>query len=206
MQYLKYALLVLNLTVAVAATAQDNNSTNLIQDGGFEKVTAHIVNDQKHIFDTIQGGCELGKEEAPIVYLASNFAMFCGHPKKVRVIEGQPGKEVYAGQRALALNGSIYIHKEFKARTGDVFKARYFARGKGKVRLILHLEAAGGKYFGQAVPAAVAVDGDEWKLVEHRLDTAKYPQLKLIKVRLEATGDVILDEISLVKETEGVKQ
>lgn len=202
----KYVFLCLwgSLAVFTAAFAQENISTNLIQDGGFENVSPCIVNNSG-IFNEIRDGCELGGEDgAPIVYLPSNFEQFCGC-KKIRVIEGQPGKEVYAGQRALLLNGSIYINGRGKAETGDVFKARYFARGKGKVRLILHLTNTKGQYFGQAVPDLVVVDGDEWKLVEHRLDTAKYPQLKSVWVRLETVGDVVLDEISLVKENKGVK-
>ncbi len=173
---------------------------NLVNDGGFEEVREVLVAGTKFVYDAIyKQGIELGEPGAPIVLLPYAFSQFCGC-KRMRVVEGTPGQGVHCGKRALRLNGSIYLRARSAAKTGDVFKARFYAKGKGKVRFILHLTNTKGKYFGQVVPKLVAIDTNDWVLVEQTLDTTGKPNLKRVWPRMEAMGDMYLDDLVLVKE------
>ena len=172
---------------------------NLVPDGGFEEVREVLISSDQYFFKAIESGVELTKE-GPFVIIPSNFSQFAGC-KKLKVIEGEAGKEVHTGKRAILLSdGSFYLRATSDAETGDVFIARFYAKGKGKVRLILHLTNKEGKYYNQAVPNPFPVETDEWVLVEQRLDTKDKPDLAKIWARLEATGEVYIDDVSLVKE------
>jgi len=173
---------------------------NLVPDGGFEEVREVLISSDQYFFKAIESGVELTKE-GPFVIIPSNFSQFAGGCKKLKVIEGEAGKEVHTGKRAILLSdGSFYLRATSDAETGDVFIARFYAKGKGKVRLILHLTNKEGKYYNQAVPNPFPVETDEWVLVEQRLDTKDKPDLAKIWARLEATGEVYIDDVSLVKE------
>jgi len=173
---------------------------NLVPDGGFEEVREVLISSDEYFFKAIENGVELTKE-GPFVIIPSNFSQFAGGCKKLKVIEGEEGKEVHTGKRAILLSdGTFYLRASSDAKTGDVFVARFYAKGKGKVRLILHLTNREGKYYAQAVPNPFPVDKDEWVLVEQRLDTKDNPDLAKIWARLEATGEVYIDDVSLTKE------
>ena len=182
------------LTIAIAK----EKSKNIVPDGGFEKVKEIIISSNPYIYKAIQNGTEL-TQEGPFAILPSNFSQFCGC-KKLKVIEGTSNKEVHSGKRAILLNGSFYLKARCKAKTGDIFTAKYYAKGKGKVRVILHLTNTKGKYYNQAVPKKVPIDTDKWILIEQKLDTKDKPDLKKIWVRIETKGDVYIDDLSLVKE------
>ncbi len=189
-------LLLCLMTTALAAAPGKN--ANIIPDGGFEDARQIVVAADKHIYDAIyKAGVDMG-EDAPVVFLPSNFSQFCGC-KRLQVVEGAPGKEVHTGKRALRLSGSFYLRATERAKTGDVFKATFYARGKGTARVILYLTDTDGRYFAQAVPNPAPVAGEEWRLVEQTLETKAYPNLAGVWARLETTGDVVLDDVSLVK-------
>ncbi|HOL23030.1 MAG TPA: hypothetical protein PLQ41_09300, partial [bacterium] len=153
---------------------------NLVPDGGFEEVREVLISSDQYFFKAIESGVELTKE-GPFVIIPSNFSQFAGGCKKLKVIEGEAGKEVHTGKRAILLSdGSFYLRATSDAETGDVFIARFYAKGKGKVRLILHLTNKEGKYYNQAVPNPFPVETDEWVLVEQRLDTKDKPDLAKI--------------------------
>lgn len=190
--------------VTTAGAAEQKEAGNIIPDGGFEKVREVVIGANKYIYKNIQEGVDFGQEGGPIAILPSNFSQFTGKKyDKIIVVEGTPGKEVHSGKRALHLSGkgSFYFRgARCNAKTGDVFKARYYVKGQGKVRLILYLTNTEGKYYAQAVPPKVSVDSDEWTLVEQTLNTSDHPDLKRIGVRLASQGDIYVDDISLVKE------
>ena len=171
---------------------------NLVPDGGFEEVREVMISSEQYFFTALESGVEMTKE-GPFVIIPSNFSQFAG-TKKLKVIEGEPGKEVHTGKRAILVDGSFYLQAESSAETGDVFLARFYAKGKGKVRVILHLTNKEGKYFGQAVPSPVSVDSDGWVLIEQRLETSDNMNLAKVWPRIEASGDVYIDDIVLVKE------
>jgi hypothetical protein len=120
--------------------------------------------------------------------------------KRLQVLTGSPGREVHTGERALLLEGSYYLRSRCEMKTGDVFLARFFARGTGRARVILHLTDTAGRYCGQAVPAPAPVNSTDWVEVRQRLETAAFPNLERIWVRLEASGTVVLDDLSVTRE------
>ncbi|MCM8762152.1 MAG: hypothetical protein NC905_06555 [Candidatus Omnitrophica bacterium] len=184
----------------IVSFSSGEEKKNLVPDGGFEEVRQVIISSDQYFFKIRESGVEL-TEEGPFVIIPSNFSQFAGGCKKLKVIEGEEGKEVHTGKRAILLSdGSFYLRAESEAETGDVFIARFYAKGKGKVRLILHLTNKEGKYYSQAVPNPFPVDTDNWISVEHRLDTKDKPDLAKIWARLEATGEVYIDDVSLTKE------
>ncbi len=189
--------------VVSVAGAEEQKARNIIPDGGFEKVREVVIGTDKYIYNAIQAGIDFGQKGGPIVILPSNFGQFARRYEKLIVVEGTPGQEVHTGKRALYLSGkgSFYFRgARSEAKTGDVFKARYYIKGEGKVRLILYLINTEGKYYAQAVPPMVTVDSDKWTLVEQTLDTSDKPDLKRIWVRLASQGDIYIDDVSLIKE------
>ncbi len=173
---------------------------NLVPDGGFEEVREVIISSDKYFFNALESGIELTKD-GPFVIIPSNFSQFGGSTKKLKVIEGEAGKEVHTGKRAILLaDGTFYLRADCEAETGDVFIAKFYAKGKGKARVILHLTNKEGKYFNQAVPNPAPVDSEEWILIEQRLETKEKPDLAKIWARLETAGEVYIDDVSLVKE------
>jgi len=192
-------ILIFMLSLAIA---EGEESKNIIPDGGFEKVRVVVVAYASDIYKAIRQGVNFGRE-GPVVILPSNFWGFAGTPKKLIVVEGKPGKEVHSGKRAIFISGKggfYFKGAQCNAKTGDIFKARFYAKGKGKVRLILHLTNIEGKYYSQAVPQPVSLDTDKWTLIEQTLDTSGKPDLKRIWVRVESEGDLYIDDVSLVKE------
>lgn len=173
---------------------------NIVPDGGFEEVKELLISSEQYFYKAIENGIELTRQ-GPFVIIPSNFSQFAGGCKKLKVIEGEEGKEVHKGKRAILLSdGSFYLNASCEAETGDVFIAKFYVKGKGKIRLILHLTNKEGKYYAQSVPNFFPVDTNEWILVEQRLDTKDKPALAKIWARLEVTGEVYIDDVSLTKE------
>ena len=172
-------------------------SEDLVRDGGFEEVREVSVGLDAYVLKHIQNGLDLGSP-GPVVRLPANAGQFCGC-RRLHVVEGEPGEAVHTGRRAIVLDGSFYLNAGGPASTGDVFRARYYAKGKGTVRLILPLYNREGKYYGQAVPKPFPLDTGTWTLVEHVLDTRSHADLGRIGARLESKGDISVDDLSLVK-------
>jgi len=170
---------------------------NLIEDGGFESVREVSLGQNKYYLQNVRDGVDLGSQ-GPVVRVPSNLSLFSAC-KRLHVIEGAPGKEVRSGARAILLEGSFYLRAAGAARTGDVFRARFYAKGKGQARLILGLYGKTGKSFGQCVPKRVRPDPDKWTLIEHVLDTRTHANLRRIYPRLESKGEVFIDDVELVK-------
>jgi len=187
------------LVAALAAGwAADPAPPNMVRDGGFEEVRECVVAADRYIRNAIyEQGVDMG-EDAPVVLLPAAFSQFCGC-KRLIVVEGAPSKEVHSGKRALLFSGSFYLQGGGPAGPRDVLQASYWARGKGKVRLILHLTDTNGRYFAQAVPDPIAVDSQQWVPVRHTLEMKAYQNLASIWPRMEATGDVVIDDLSLVR-------
>ncbi len=189
------------------ARAEEKEAKNIIPDGGFEEVSERVIGADRYVYECIQKGIGFG-QDGPIAILPSNFGQFYGSLEalegaKLIVVEGTPGKEVHSGKRALFFcgNGGFYFNGEdYKAKTGDVFKACYYVKGQGSIRLILGLINTEGNYYQSVTPKPVSVNSDEWILIEHTLDTSDKPDLSKICVRLEPKGEIYIDDVSLVEE------
>lgn len=191
--------LALLLASAWGADTQPS-SDSLILDGGFEQVEELSVGQHRHVYQMIQDGADLGGP-GPVVRLPSNFSQ--GGVKVLHVVEGTPGREVHAGRRAIRLTGSFYVRmsgagSRYAPRVGDVFRARFYARGRGYARLILSVIGPAGRQVSQVVPPPFPLNTDAWTLVEHRLDTRDQADMKGIAPRLEASGDIVIDDLELV--------
>ncbi|NCO35378.1 MAG: hypothetical protein AUJ92_07335 [Armatimonadetes bacterium CG2_30_59_28] len=193
-------LLACILSAPRAARAEVAKPANLLTDASFEQVREVVVACEPYIYNAIvKEGINLGNDGAPVVVLPAALSQFSGC-KKLQVVEGDAGKEVHSGKRAILVNGSIYLNARSDATTGDAFKARVYVKGKGKFRVILHLTNAGNQYFGQSVPNQMPVDASDWTLVEQTLTTDDKPNLKTVWARIETVGDLYLDDFELVKE------
>jgi len=195
------ALLLLWPMLAHASTADQR--PNLILDGGFEQVREANVGVEPYLFQSLQEGMDLGSK-GPVIRLPINVGLFCG-VKRLHIVEGSPGKQVHTGRRAIRLTGSYYVqlrHTErgsVPIRRGDRFRARYYVKGTGTVRLLLSVRNDACRQVGQVVPAPVAVKGDQWARVEHTYDTADQENGTGIGARVETQGDVWIDDMTLVK-------
>jgi len=192
------AIIAILAAMLLPALARAQELKNIVTDGGFEEVREIIISSDQYFFRALDEGIELTRD-GPFVIIPSTFSLFCG-AKKLKVMEGEPGKEVHTGRRAILLTGSFYIRAGCEAETGDVFIARFYAKGKGTARVILHLTNKEGQYYNQGVPNPVPVDTDEWKLIEQRIETNDKPNLARVGARLDTTGEVYIDDLVIVKE------
>lgn len=190
------------------AQADGTASTNIVPDSSFEQIREVVIASDKPIFNAIQAGTDFGQEDSPIVTLPFMDDETGGFIR-LKVINGAAGNEVHTGERAVLLNGSWSLRKAVgQARAGDVFKAGIYAKGKGKIRVILHLLDATGKPFAQVVPPPVVLDTNQWTLVEQTLDTRKtagqLPDKNIVLdrvfPRLETQGDIVIDDFTLIRE------
>lgn len=188
------ALAIAALSATVLAQA---DRPNLVLDGGFEKVREVSVGQDSYIRKAVHSGVDLGST-GPVVRLPASRSLFA-QCKRLIVVEGVPGREVRTGRRAILLNGSFYLTTRVPADAGDVFMARFYAKGKGTARLILSVRNEAGRQIAQVVPRPCPVKGQEWTRIEHRLDTTEHQGLADVVPRLETRGDVYIDDLSLVK-------
>ena len=188
-----------------SGTGRAGEAANLIEDGEFEIVRDVNVGADKYVYDTIRDGADLTGGQGPIVRVPSNLSMFCGS-KRLHIVEGTPGQEVHSGKTAIRLTGSYYVKCGGAATMGDVFQVRLYAKGDGAVRLILPVAGKEGKSLGQAVPPPFPVKSTDWLLVDYTIDLRDFPGAKSIGGRLEATGDVTIDDLSLTRVRTGAPQ
>ena len=183
--------------VLSAAAGAQTSRPNLALDGGFEKVREVSVGQDRYMRRAIQSGVDLGNR-GPVVRLPASWSLFAAC-KRLIVVEGEPGREVRTGRRAILLSGSFYLTTRVPADAGDVFMARFYAKGEGTARLILSVRNETGRQIAQVVPRPCPVRGQEWMRIEHRLDTMEHQGMAEVVPRLETRGDVYLDDLSLVK-------
>jgi hypothetical protein len=142
-----------------------DNPVSLITNGGFEilrNCTTKTGYYQQAAEDT-----DFGKQG--LIRMPVNFQMTCGAPR-VTVVEGEPGKEVYGGKRALQFQGSFYLSGRCPIKDGDVVLAKYYAKGTGAVRIILHTFDQNGAAIDQLVVNPVPLKEGEWVQVSHRYE------------------------------------
>ena len=173
---------------------------NLAHDGGFEKVVDVPVGNTPHIHAAIRAGTDFGSK-GPVVELPAAFGGGCGL-KRLHVVTGEPGKDVHSGKRAIRLTGSFYVRLDRRlddVKPGTVFRATLYARGEGTVRLIGSVRDKTRHQCAQIVPRPVRVPADRWLRVEHTYDTSSHQDMTGIGFRLEASGDVWIDDLVVTR-------
>jgi hypothetical protein len=192
-------IIALSLVLAIRAgtTFGAEPPSNLVRDGGFETIREVTLADSRHIRDAMENhGADLSRD-GPVVRMPVNFSMFCG-TRRLRVVTGKPPAEVHGGAKAILLNGSYWMHT-VTVHPGDVLEASFFAKGEGKARLILGY----GNPMQQIVPNPVRVSGDRWTEIRHRFDLRKYTAIRSVSPRLATMGDIVIDDLSLVRVRSG---
>lgn len=194
--------LVWSLSLLRMTFAGEDAIKNIVVKIDFEEVKEWVVGANEWLYDAIDHGSDFGQEGGPIVVLPSAFSMLCGGGVKLKVVEGTPGKEVHSGRRAILLNGTFYLGGG-KAQTGDIFKAGFYAKGKGKARCIFYVSHTDGAH-SQLVPDPALIETNEWILVEQTLDTSKEEpkcsgKITGFWIRLETAGDIYLDDLVVTK-------
>jgi len=180
---------------AAAGDAQEN----LARDGGFEKGVEVAVGNTPHIRAAIRAGADFGST-GPMVELPA--ALGGGGPKRLHVVTAEPGDRVHSGKRAIRLTGSFYVRLTRRladVKPGEVFGATFYARGKGTVRLIGSVLDKTRRQCAQIVPRPVRVPADRWLRVEHTYDTRTHTTMTGIGFRLEASGDVWIDDLMITR-------
>lgn len=106
---------------------------NLLRNPGFEDVKDHIVRGAAYLQGMQKKGCDLA--EGPVATLPRRWIFqFTGTTGKIRIIEGEPGKEVYSGKYCLYVEGGdkgISFYQDRVAKPGSHFSV--YARGKGRI-------------------------------------------------------------------------
>jgi len=174
---------------------------DLIVDGGFENPTE--VNTTVGYFrKAVKDGIDLGGELFPLVPKMLN--QFSG-TKKLIIVEGKPGKEVHTGKYALRVDGSFYVSAKptnylLKVTPGDVYEFSCYAKGKGKLGLMVLLLDDAKKGCGSSTPPMVSVAGDTWGQVKQALEVqpkdARYGFLRFMTDSEVCVDDFLLHRAS----------
>lgn len=174
------------------ARAQINLTANLVKDGGMEawrEVRA-------------EAGQYNSLKKLQVSYAANgNILMPSAYEQGAFSVCQREEKDVCSGKYSLRLKAeSFYLHYAFEgayaARRGDLYVARFMAKGKGSATMYLTVYGDGGAAYtleqkGAPVP-------DRWTQIEQRILVGGAAPDRIYP-RLSVTGDMLIDDVYLAR-------
>jgi len=184
--------------LVIASTGMSQEEVNLCVNGDFEKEPGYVFpGKDKNIDRLVEQGWDLGEG----MYLKVPDWTYSSGSAKVRIIEGEAGKEIHSGERCLMLKAeNVHIYNTQKRQSDKEYTFSLYARGKGKLLVVIYeyteYTKAGRVSLGSFPCLDKVPVSEEWTKYEGTIKK-KNPKAKDFLLALVVWGEVYIDDVVL---------
>ncbi len=203
------------LTAALTAIVSAQEETNLLENGGFEKVSKIAKASDKYIVGRIKQGWDFGM--GPVAKIPANWVPNVATGKvKLRIVtigeNGENKENVTEGKNALHISGEgFHLYNSRNLKPGK-YKFSFKYKGSGRVTICFYCykkdpKTGRGVHLTSNAPMT-AMAKAEWQTYTREMEIGKWnPEITHCTFALTGTkADLYIDDMKVIPVVEGQKK